>query len=145
MTIEQQIADCQTTIKALEDRRRDAITLASAGYDIEIERERVLHNRLMAAQRKAISDAAMHPREGERVWRMEDVYIGEGPWRRVCGKQKRVEGVIEVRRDDTVFASNIGDWLKPDLGTAFVRVIKKDGTPGLAMHSKTPTDDWKAV
>jgi hypothetical protein len=143
MTIEQQIADSKATIKALEDRRRDAISIAEAGYNLEIAKQSVALRQLQDAQRKAISAAASHPREGERVWRMEHNYIGIGCWRRRTNVQNRVDGIIEVCRDDTVFAGNIGGSLKPVLGGAFVRAIKKDGTPGIAMHSNTLTDDWK--
>jgi hypothetical protein len=145
MTIEQQIADSLATIKALEDRRRDAITMASAGYDIEIRRECDVLDALKAAQSLAISDAVTHPREGERVWRMEMVYIGEGSWRRPSDIQRRIEGIVEVCRVDTVFAANIRDYSRPNLGTAFVRAIKKDGTTGIAIHSKTLTDEWKSA
>lgn len=47
-------------------------------------------------------------------------------------------GVVEVCTKDTKLAENLG-WKKPDIGEAFVRVLKKDGTPSLMAGEKWGT------
>ena len=122
---------------------RDAIDSAAkaAGQEARQRAEkayRLAHDyegackRLIAACRARIAaeDATPdHEWEGRRVFVMENA----GPhWNR---SQKRVEGVVETVRSNTVFASNSSGWRKPAIGEPIVRMLKKDGSPALKFES----------
>jgi hypothetical protein len=50
--------------------------------------------------------------------------------KRLTGKR----GVFEVRMPDTQFAGNISSYRLPAIGQVFIRLLKKDGTPGLGFQ-----------
>lgn len=82
-----------------------------------------------------------HPWTGKRVYRME---LERGSWAR---NYHRIEGVVEMRRSDTVFPSNLGVYSIPAMGEPFVRLLNKDGKPGLKIISRDSGSlrDWKLV
>jgi hypothetical protein len=45
-------------------------------------------------------------------------------------------GIFEVCTPETEFAGNVGSYRRPKPGDIFIRVLKKDGTPGLAFETK---------
>lgn len=80
-----------------------------------------------------------HAWTGRRVFKME----ATGPsWSR---ETKRVDGVVEMRRSSTPFPGNAADYSLPALGEAFVRLVKKDGTPGLQFARLHSHRGWKLV
>jgi hypothetical protein len=105
-------------IKAVKDKHGDGIWAAKKAL-----------GKAELALKEATSNAASHPWEGKKVYRTEPVFASQ--W---SGKQvgtKRIYGVVEVCRLDTAFADNTSSWGRPSLGNSFVRLLKKDGTPGV--------------
>lgn len=45
----------------------------------------------------------------------------------------KAKGIVEVCTKDTKFGRNSSQWRKPEIGTAFLRSLKKDGTPSLVI------------
>ena len=91
---------------------------AVTGKLLQAERELRVH----------IDATASHPWEGKRVVRY---VIAPGEWKYASNPKKVPEyGIVEVRKSTTNFPANINFSL-PSIGFAFVRLLKKDGTPSL--------------
>lgn len=74
-----------------------------------------------------------HPWTGKRVYKIEKEYAR---WSSQVISKTRVEGIVETRRSDTVFPAN-KRWGLPAIGEGFVRLLKRDGTPGTKIDSLT--------
>jgi hypothetical protein len=105
-------------IKAVKDKHSDGIWAAKKAL-----------GQAELALKEAVSNAASHPWEGKKVYRSIPIYASK--WSSKQTGTKRVYGVVEVFRLGTVFADNTSSWSRPSLGNAFVRLLKKDGTPGV--------------
>lgn len=96
------------------------------------------------AAEKAFTDArsaaASHEWEGKKVTRMDRKYRGSRAWNRAY-EEVPIYGVVEVTRSGTNFAENLANWRRPALGVAFVRLLKKDGTPGMKIENLNTS--WK--
>lgn len=104
------------------------------------ESVRAAEERLRAAK-DALPD---HPWTGKRVYREEKQYARFSS--RVTGVE-RIEGVVEMRRTGTVLPGG-QLWGLPQLGEAFVRLAKKDGSLGLKVEDlerRHRHDQWRLV
>lgn len=122
-------------IRAIKDRHGDGIRAAkSALYDAE------------SALKEAKSAAAAHPWEGRKVYKDVPIYSG---WSSKQARTERVYGIVEVCRLGTAFAVAVASYSRPSLGRPFVRLLKKDGTPGLKFDRATGWGDglvgWQLV
>lgn len=72
---------------------------------------------------------APHP-VGTRMveWGLPRYSYGRNPLKAKTGRV----GIIEVRTTDSKFAGSLG-YSTPRIGAAFIRLLKKDGTPSLAI------------
>jgi hypothetical protein len=59
-------------------------------------------------------------------------------WERDRKKIALRRGVLEVRTSETVLPANVGSWRLPVIGEVFIRILKKDGSPGMAVESYRP-------
>jgi len=78
-----------------------------------------------------------HEWTGKRVH--ADRSVGPGYFAR----KERIFGVVETRRSDTVFPSNAASYSLPAIGEGFVRILKKDGTPGSKFDRMGNWNSWK--
>ncbi len=127
---------------ALDVEREAARKAAYAAIDAEFcERMAAATDALYQAQkaeREHIDATASHPLEGRRVYRMVS------SWRRFGSTAaKRIEGMVEVRRTGTNFPTNLNNYSLPALGDPFIRKLKKDGTPGVAIYVRERVEGWK--
>lgn len=127
--------DAENAVCSIEHDLKAAIRAAEARIRAEYsERLREAKDRLDAAQfalREHVDAAISHPWEGRRVFSMKPEFrrgrkIGE----------KRLDGIVEVRRQGTPMPGNRGSYSLPRLGDAFVRKVAKDGKPGIAIHPR---------
>lgn len=79
-----------------------------------------------------------HEWEGRKVFRMESV--GRS-YQRLT--PIRVEGIVETVRVGAQFAKNLSRYSTPNIGDVIVRLLKKDGSPGLKFSGRVR--DWKLV
>lgn len=89
------------------------------------------------AARAAYEDAVAEAATGKLKDYHDGILIewGSPPdWRPYMGAYKKQptgrRGRYELRARETQFAANVGSWRKPVIGEVFIRLIKKDGTPG---------------
>ena len=100
--------------------------------------ERLEAARKLLIARKIVLDdakiaAASHPWEGKKVWRKDHVgWLG----RTVV----TIYGVVQIRVRETKFPANTTDYRMPNLGEPFVRLLTKDGKPGLKFETMR---EWK--
>lgn len=74
-----------------------------------------------------------HPWTGKRVFKM--VWApGQHSWTR-DPKSARIEGLVETVRSTTAFPGNVGSYSRPRVGSPLVRLLNKDGSPGLRFDS----------
>lgn len=52
-------------------------------------------------------------------------------------------GRYELRTADTEFPANTGSYRLPNIGQVFIRILKKDGSPGLKFESLRAGSDWR--
>lgn len=125
-------AVAKKALEALEAEIREAKRVASAEIEARYGNQKAdvmatLHerNRDLRDAKNALPD---HPWTGKKVFMECD----SGPsYRR---SRVRMDGVVEMRRVDTVFPENVR-WGIPEIGKPFVRLLKKDGTPGMRFES----------
>lgn len=117
-----------------------AAATASATYlsqhDYEGARAR---SRAASIARIAAEDALpAHEWEGRKVSRTGKIYrrFGGG----IVG-EKRFEGIVETVRSTSVFAANVR-YNIPPAGSVIVRMLKKDGSPGLSFEGFS---DWNGA
>ncbi len=81
-----------------------------------------------SAREVAQSEAAPdHEWTGKRVFKMEDTVLKSSfGWQKIG--EKRVEGVVEMMRPGVTWPQK---YRIPDVGEPFVRLLKKDGKPGV--------------
>ncbi|WP_300573458.1 hypothetical protein [Phenylobacterium sp.] len=106
-------------------KARAAADAVKAEYADRVRAASLARRAAHVALNAAITATAQHPWEGRRVFRLD-------PRGAVYGRRAptRVEGVVEVRRTGTAFPGNAATYSMPEMGDAFVRLLKKDGTPG---------------
>lgn len=93
--------------------------------------------RALVAAKDSLPD---HPWTGKRVYKIERVYER---WSSRVRSEIRHEGVVETRRSATTLPAK-QRWGLPQLGEGFVRLLKKDGTPGAKIDSLSGyRSDWK--
>lgn len=92
---------------------------------------------------KAIADAKRHLDEikeqaPRHKWEWRKVERKEKIYQRFSSAVLRTEtvyGIVETRTRETKFADNLSSYRLPEIGVAFVRLLKKDGKPGLKFES----------
>ena len=121
--LEAEVARTLNVKSEVYHRQRQAESAATLRVEEEfkVEREaaKAAHSVASIALRNHLSETGSHPWEGKRVTH-----------RRTNGKL----GVVQIRRVDSQFPAN-ATWGRPEIGQAFVRLLKKDGTPSLAYDS----------
>lgn len=118
------------TVIASRKARIEAATLAiNEEYREEIAQLSLANMKAEAALETALSTGATHEWEGKIVERHERQPRGSSIWNRTY-ENVIVRGVVEVCRKETTFAENLSRYDTPKIGTAFVRLLKKDGSPG---------------
>lgn len=118
------------TVIASRKARIEAATLAiNEEYREQIAQLSLANMKAEAALTEALSTGATHEWEGKIVERHERQRRGSSIWNRTY-ENVTVRGVVEVCRKGTQFAENLSQYDTPKIGTAFVRLLKKDGTPG---------------
>jgi hypothetical protein len=125
----------QAILGGAEDAGRSAQAKAKAAYlEAHGYAESVADGIAATAARIAAEDTLpAHEWEGRFVTRTKT----SGP-----SYNRRTEtfrGIVETVRSDTVFAGNVGRWRQPDIGTAIVRHLKKDGSPALKFEKLEDT------
>lgn len=153
-----------STISELRDQKQDA---SAALRDLRIEfdeakkaaadkvkaeweprlglAERALSNAVDLYE-KAVSESASHEWEGRTVTRQVSLRNAPGWDLRTTTER----GVVEVVRIGTEFPANTPSYSRPPIGTTIVRMLKKDGTPGLKFErlyrrlgNNTQIDGWQ--
>ena len=136
----------QAELKTDADRRIAALKAEiAAEQKAELNRlsneAQALYRERKWAEQRAIEN---HPHTGKKVYKT--VRTG-----RMGQREEVVFGRIETRRAGTPMPSNKSDWSLPRMGTSFVRLLKKDGTPGLNVETVFAGDPlhensgWKLV
>ena len=136
----------QAELKADAVRRIDALRAEIAAEQkaelnrLSDEAQALYRERAWAEQRAIVG----HPHEGKKVYKT----IRAG---RMGKREEIVFGLIETRRAGTDLPGNRGNWSLPNMGTSFVRLLKKDGKPGLNVETAFGGDPlhenagWKLV
>jgi hypothetical protein len=136
----------QGELKAEADRRIAALKAEIAAeqkaeLNLLSDQAQALYREEKWAEQRAIVG---HPHEGKKVYKT----IRAG---RMGKREEVVFGLIETRRADTNLPANRGNWSLPNMGTSFVRLLKKDGKPGLNVETAFAGDPlhentgWKLV
>jgi hypothetical protein len=144
--LDRQIEEASRALSKIEEEKREAIAAATrkiaAQFADRLEGARRARFEAEQAKRDFIEASSGHPWEGRRVYRIEPKF------NRFSGKkvgEERIEGIVDVCRQSTRFPTNMRYGL-PNLGKAFVRKLKKDGTPALQFHERPYGDvetNWK--
>jgi hypothetical protein len=119
---------------------REAEAVVRAKHEDELDRLTDEQSTAYSAWLTRLDVEATHPFEGRKVQRPNPSWTSREVQR----------GVIEVRRSKTQFGGNVGSYRIPDFGRAFVRLLKKDGTPGTNVAELYENEDgspknWKLV
>ena len=130
-------------LRRRQDGHRDAVAEATRIIDAahkpgleEIStRVNQLSRELAEAENAAVKP---HAWSGRKVWREEPVY---GRWNNRLEGKVRVEGIVEDFKHGTdTGPGSLGHYLQP--GDPYVRLLKKDGTPGKKCESFNREDRW---
>lgn len=127
-------AETKRLIAQVEAARRDGIDAieARARAFKQEQRERL----------DVDATEAAHPWTGKKVER-EEITYSRGNWTRCETGRKTLVGIVETVTSRTEFAANESRYGRPGIGAPIVRLLKKDGSPGLKyerLHS-----NWKLV
>lgn len=93
---------------------------------------------LRQAENAATAD---HEWTGRRVYRIEEHF--SGGWSRKKIGETRIEGIVETYRHGVTLGRGHRGWC--GVGEPIVRLLKKDGTPGLKTENldRTFGGEWK--
>lgn len=132
----QRIATAARAVEVAERAARDLASLVRAEADAAAAKVQAAHAEELSLARTAVVAAEQalrslkdetpdHPWTGKRVFKM----VTKGRyWERRA--PERVEGVVEMCKSSTSFPANAAYYSRPQIGAAFVRLLKKDGSPG---------------
>lgn len=122
-TAEQALRELNQGIAA--EQRAAALVIAERHADEVAVARRALEaaRRALIAAKDATPD---HPMTGKAVYQMVETRRYSFDASRLV----RVDGIVETRRSTTAFPGNTADYRLPRMGDGFVRLLKKDGTPG---------------
>ncbi len=129
-TLHAKVREAEDAQKALEYKIKQLAREAAAAVEKSFADELSAHYRATSEARKALQDCidqtATHEWEGKRVVKTITKHQrwGDRSW------TEKVYGIVEVRRSDTSFPQNLASYSYPDMGKPFVRLLRKDGTPG---------------
>lgn len=128
-------------VREVERFIRDEIEAASKAirerYALPLRNARQARsNAIDALNDAAIIEGQSHPMLGKRVLRT----IRNGRWGR--GPASDQFGVVEMFSRESVLPDNFPIWRHPNMGAPIVRILKKDGTPGVKIEKLTA--EWKA-
>ena len=136
MTIEEMekaVRESKDKLRAVKKQRDDELDAAqreiNARWQPALDEAARQVNLAERHLREAVSATATHPWEGKRVVGHKWVTSG------FSGRHETAYGIVEVRRVDTLFADNLASYKRPAIGEAFVRLLKKDGTPGMKIDT----------
>lgn len=145
MTTLQAASDAaDASVRVIEARLRaelrEAEAETKARYKAELD---AAHAARAAARRAVIAEEDRcpdHPWTGKRVFRM-------APQGRARDRlaPKRIEGVVETARSTTAYPGNTPPYARVTTGHPLVRLLKKDGTPGLQFDRMGRGDGWRLV
>ena len=144
-----------------EDEAQAAVDAAGSAYDTA----RAVMNKeiatakaeIQARHADAISAVAQVFRDAREVLRIAKDAVADYPWagKRVFKmapgsyswdrnpRMVRVEGLVETMRSTTELPGNASRWNRPPIGSPIVRLLKKDGTPGLKFETMREHSGWK--
>lgn len=130
---ERAVRDVERLISAEVSAARQAVEAKYEGALSDARRERA---RATAAKEAAdIAAAQTHPLAGKRVQRK----VRKSGWSRDLVDQL---GVVEIFTRESAVPLN-QRYMRQSIGDPIVRLLKKDGTPGLKIERLSP--EWKAV
>ena len=137
------LREASSALLKIENDIRDEKISAAREIDQRRRSELVAARDVLSAANASLQEAldAQPPHEwdGRRVFRVETKCAR---WSRVVISMTRHEGVVETRRGFTQFPGNTARYNLPMMGAGFVRLLKKDGTPGLKFES---LQGWRLV
>jgi len=133
-------------VQAIEDVIRgeiraatDAIQAKHAGALRDANLVYSQAKRALTAAKDATPD---HPWTGKRVFREETI---RHRWSTTVARVDRFEGIVETFRSTTSTPANMSAWGRPEIGTPIVRLLKKDGSPGVKFEIMREHKAWKLV
>lgn len=128
-------------LREAEARRDDAkrAAAAKAGEAFADELRAAIHavNAARSARVEVQGRTPAHEWTGQRV--VSKVPRGSG-WRPDYVDRF---GVVEMVQVETVLPGNTSSWRRPEIGSPIVRILKKDGSPGLAFETIGRGYSWK--
>lgn len=131
------IAEAAAALSAAEDAVYKVQRRVNAEVQVAADAVRAKHSAELSeaangvrAARQTLNSAKEqlpdHPWTGKRVFHL----VSRGHvWQKL--QPDRVEGIVETRRAGTSFPANAAYYSIPATGEGFVRLLKKDGTPGV--------------
>lgn len=125
-------ADMRREISAEEQKVRDKY---NDRMDVARGATRIASQKL----KEFIDKDSSHPLDGFKVFKLARVPVSR--WGSDT-KEVRKEGIVEVVRSTSKFASNRASWGLPMQGQVIVRKIKKDGNPSLDFYRRENINDW---
>lgn len=145
MTHKKQVQEADDAVRKVRSKRYDIVKRFEAEVEAAKATIRLRYEPEVSAIDKAIAEAERHltevkeqsPRhewDGRKVERKEKIY------QRFSSRDDRVEtvyGIVETRTRETKFADNAPSYRLPEMGEAFVRLLKKDGKPGMKFEPMT--------
>jgi len=117
------------TIRARNDEVLAATRRIHAEWNDRVRQVMEARANANRALSEAQAAAGSHPWEGKRVRRAVK------KWRSYHNETIEQTGIVEIRRLDTVMPAGQRYGL-PDMGEWFVRLTKKDGTPGTRIETE---------
>lgn len=123
--VEREVSDYET------ETRRQMEELRAARRDglAEIQRRK---STLRGEQRDRLDADALadkHEWDGRKVKRLERKFSRGFSAREIS--REMIFGVVETVTSKTTWPDNTASWRKPGIGSAIVRLLKKDGSPGV--------------
>lgn len=125
-------ANIDNRARVVEARDRE-LAEVRARYAPHIDRADYIFSMVASAREEIDRRKAGHPWEGREVRRLDH------------RSKAFIYGIVEVRRDQprSSYSALRRSWAVPDVGKAYVRLFRKDGTPSRAVDIWM--DEWQLV
>lgn len=95
---------------------------------------------LAAVESAALDKLKSYPSGIVEEWDFERYLYLRGKEKRPTGRR----GIYEICTRATQFPDNTGTYRRPDVGEVFIRILRKNGTPGIKFEKATYSD-WRPV
>ena len=133
---EQAVTAARAKVTRIDNEIREAAAAAKAAIVAEradeLRAATALLRQALAALITAKDQTPDHPWTGQKVFKLQTAR-GYRSWDRK--PPERVEAVVETFRSTTPLPGNTASYARPEIGSAFARLLNKRGEPGLRFEN----------